>query len=109
MRGFTILEAASHPSFSANFHSNPPKQVFKNFGGAGNAEMTGGSRVASMHDPRSDQKGHRDVDAVIEGESAPAAVAAIGRGGDSDRDPRVKLVPSHGGCNLTKCLRGVQL
>ena len=107
---FYDTSETSHPPFGADFHSNPLKEVFKNFEGATrNTEMTGGSRVASVHDPRPGQKGHIDMDGIIEGGSALAAVVAIRCEGKGDRGPRVELVPSHGGCNLTRCLRVVQL
>ena len=110
MRYFTILETASHPLFGADFHSNPPEEVFKNFEGATrNTEMTGCSRVASVHDPRSGQKGHIDMDGIIEGGSALAAVVATRCEGKGGGGPRVELVPSHGGCKLTRCSRDVQL
>ena len=83
--------------------------MLKDFEGARNTEMIRGSRVASVHDIRSGQIGPIYVDGVIEGGSAPAAVVAIRRGGDGDRDPRGKLVPSHGGCSSTRHLRCVKL
>ena len=67
-----IFEAAAHPSFRADLHADPPVGTFKHFEGARNTEMTGGVGVACVHDPRSGQKVHIDVNGVIEGEPAEA-------------------------------------
>ena len=68
MRGLTCLafKAAAYPPFRAGFHTNPPIEAFKHFEGARDAEMTGSIGVASMHDPRSGQKGHIDANGVVE-------------------------------------------
>ena len=83
MREFTKIKTKSHPPFGADFHSNPPKEVFKSFAGARNTEMTVSSRIARVDHPRSGQKDHIDVDVVIE--EVPVAVVAIRRRGDDNR------------------------
>ena len=75
MRAFTKLTTTSHSPFGADFHSNPPKEVYKSFAGAHNTEMTVSSRVATVH----------NLDVVIEGGSIPVAVEAIRRRGDGNR------------------------
>ena len=59
--------------------------MFKDFKGARNAEMTGGSSVACVHDPRSGQKRYTDADEVIEGGSARTVKRSISCRNDGNR------------------------
>ena len=86
--GFPCLafEAASYPSFGADFHTYPPIETFQHFQCACDTEVARGIGVACVHDPWSGQEWHINEDGVVKGGSALAAVVARRRGG-GDRIP----------------------
>ena len=108
---FLTLEAASHPNVFADFHTNPPIEVFKHFAGVRNTETTGGINVAYVHNPQSSQKGHMNADGVVERGSVWTAKRFITRRSEGKRfaDEQERIVISLEISNLLRqgrlCLR----
>lgn len=70
------FEATAYPTCCAGFYTNPSVKALEHFEDPGNTEMAGGICVICMHNLRSGQQRHIDVNRVLK--MRPARMAGDG-------------------------------